>query len=124
MMAREAGARRVYFASASPPVRHANVYGIDMPSRTELIAAFRNDEEIRQEIGADALIYQDLEAMKCAVRDINPALTQFDTSCFDGRYITGDVSADYLDSIEAARSRPVRDDGEGGQLDLNLVNSE
>ncbi|MEW6514427.1 MAG: amidophosphoribosyltransferase [Pseudomonadota bacterium] len=124
MMAREAGAKRVYFASASPPVRHANVYGIDMPSRTELIAAFRNDEEIRQEIGADALIYQDLDAMKKAVRDINPALTQFDTSCFDGQYITGDVSVDYLNSIEAARSRPVRDDGEGGQLDLNLVNAE
>jgi amidophosphoribosyltransferase len=124
MMAREAGAKKVYFASASPPVRHANVYGIDMPSRTELIAAFRTDEEIRQEIGADALIYQDLEAMKKAVRDINPTLTHFDTSCFDGLYITGDVSADYLTSVEAARSRPVRDDGDGGQLDLNLVNSE
>ena len=127
MMAREAGAKRVYFASASPPVRHANVYGIDMPSRTELIAAFRNDEEIRQEIGADALIYQDLEAMKSAVRDINPALTQFDTSCFDGHYITGDVSADYLSSIEAARSKPSRHDGDGGdgsQLDLNLVSHE
>ena len=123
-MAREAGAKKVYFASASPPVRHANVYGIDMPSRTELIAAFRNDEEIRQEIGADALIYQDLEAMKNAVREINPALTQFDTSCFDGHYITGDVSADYLSSIEEARSRPSRDDGEGGQLDLNLVTNE
>jgi amidophosphoribosyltransferase len=120
-MARDAGARKVYFASASPPVRYANVFGIDMPSRTELIAAFRNDAEIQREIGADALIYQDLEAMKNAVRSINPALTQFDTSCFDGHYITGDVSADYLSSVEAARSRPHREENDGGQLDLNLI---
>jgi amidophosphoribosyltransferase len=92
-----------------------------MPSRTELIAAFRNDAEIQREIGADALIYQDLEAMKNAVRSINPALTQFDTSCFDGHYITGDVSADYLSSVEAARSRPHREENDGGQLDLNLI---
>jgi amidophosphoribosyltransferase len=124
-MAREAGARRVYFASASPPVRFANVYGIDMPSRGELIAAFRDDEEICREIGADALIYQDLDALKAAVRAINPAITQFDTSCFDGHYITGDVTAEYLEDIEAARGKPVKgDDGEGGQLDLNLVSSD
>jgi amidophosphoribosyltransferase len=123
-MAREAGARKVYFASASPPVRFPNVYGIDMPTRAELIAAFRSDEEICREIGADALIYQDLEALKAAVRSVNPAITQFDTSCFDGKYITGDVSADYLESVEQARGRPVKgghDDGDGGQLDLNLV---
>jgi amidophosphoribosyltransferase len=124
LMARDAGAKKVYFASASPPVRFANVYGIDMPSRTELIAAFRNDEEIRREIGADALIYQDLDAMKNAVRSVNPVLTQFDTSCFDGQYITGDVSADYLASVESARGKPSQDDGEGGQLDLNLVAAE
>ncbi|MFN3884030.1 MAG: amidophosphoribosyltransferase [Rhodocyclaceae bacterium] len=121
LMARDAGAKKVYFASASPPVRYANVYGIDMPTRAELIAAYRNDEEIRREIGADALIYQDLDALREAVRALNPALTQFDTSCFDGRYITGDVSAEYLDSIEAARAGPVRDEGGGSQLDLNLV---
>ena len=123
MMAREAGARKVYFASASPPVRYPNVYGIDMPTRSELIAAFRSDEEIRREIGADALIYQDLEALKAAVRSVNPAITQFDTSCFDGKYITGDVSADYLESVEQARSGPARnmpEDAEG-QLDLNLA---
>ncbi len=124
MMAREAGAKKVYFASASPPVRHANVYGIDMPSRAELIAAYRNDEEICREIGADALIYQDLEALRQAVRAVNPALTHFDTSCFDGHYVTGDVSPDYLAHIESARSKPCHDDGEGGQLDLNLVSSE
>jgi amidophosphoribosyltransferase len=125
-MARDAGAKKVYFASASPPVRHANVYGIDMPSRAELIAAYRNDEEIRHEIGADVLIYQDLEALKKAVHVVNPALTRFDTSCFDGQYITGDISPDYLVSVENARGRPRPGDGdgEGGQLDLNLVTSE
>lgn len=131
MMAREAGAKKVYFASASPPVRFANVYGIDMPTRAELIAAFRNDEEICQEIGADALIYQDLSALKEAVRAVNPTVTQFETSCFDGTYITGDVSATYLQNMEDERSKPAKevagDDGdghdEGGQLDLNLVQS-
>jgi amidophosphoribosyltransferase len=94
-----------------------------MPSRAELIAAYRNDEEICREIGADALIYQDLEALRQAVRELNPALTHFDTSCFDGLYVTGDVSVDYLASIESARNKPSHDDGEGGQLDLNLVSS-
>jgi amidophosphoribosyltransferase len=123
LMAREAGARRVYFASASPPVRFANVYGIDMPTRSELIAAFRTDEEICREIGADALIYQDLEALKQAVRAINPAITRFDCSCFDGSYITGDISAEYLHSVEQARGKPgkaIAEDGDG-QLDLNLA---
>jgi amidophosphoribosyltransferase len=133
LMAREAGAKKVYFASASPPVRFANVYGIDMPTRTELIAAFRSDEEICREIGADALIYQDLEALRQAVRTLNPALTQFDTSCFDGHYVTGDISAEYLDGVEQARGRKPKgghgdgdgsDGGDGSQLDLNLVASE
>jgi amidophosphoribosyltransferase len=129
MMAREAGAKKVYFASASPPVRFANVYGIDMPTRAELIASHRSDEEICREIGADALIYQDLDALKTAVNSLNPALTNFDTSCFDGHYITGDISTDYLASVESARGKPGQqhdshdDDGEGGQLDLNLVSS-
>ena len=124
-MAREAGAKKVYFASASPPVRHANVYGIDMPTRSELIAAFRNDEEICREIGADGLVYQDLEDLKEAVRALNPALTHFETSCFDGHYITGDVSAAYLEGMELARSKPVKGEGEeGGQMDLNLISNE
>ena len=123
-MARDAGAKKVYFASASPPVRFPNVYGIDMPTRAELIAANRDDEEIRREIGADVLIYQDLTALRNAVRSVNPALTQFDTSCFDGLYITGDICADYLASIESTRGRPVHDEGDGGQLDLNLVAAE
>ena len=124
MMAREAGAKKVYFASASPPVRFPNVYGIDMPTRSELIAAFRNDDEIRREIGADGLVYQDLDALRASVRAINPAITHFDTSCFDGQYITGDVSPEYLADIEAARGRSLKagsEDADGGQLDLNLV---
>lgn len=125
-MAREAGAKKVYFASASPPVRYPNVYGIDMPTRNELIASFRSDEEIRREIGADALIYQDLEALKAAVTAVNPSLVNFESSCFDGKYITGDVTPDYLDRIERARNNPamISDESETGQLDLNLVQSE
>jgi len=106
MMAREAGAKKVYFASASPPVRFANVYGIDMPSRSELIASFRSDEEICQEIGADALVYQDIEDLKAAVQALNPSITQFETSCFDGHYVTGDVTSDYLQKMENERDKP------------------
>ena len=122
-MAREAGARKVYFASAAPPVRFPNVYGIDMPTRSELIAAHRTEDEVAREIGADALIYQDLEALKECVRKLNPKLTSFETSCFDGQYITGDVSSDYLHTIEVRRdaARDSEDDSEGAQLDLNLV---
>jgi amidophosphoribosyltransferase len=91
-MAREAGARKVYMASAAPPVRHPNVYGIDMPTKEELIAHNRSVEEIRRFIGADALIYQDVDAMKRVVKALNPKLDGFEASCFDGHYITGDVS--------------------------------
>ena len=90
-MAREAGANKVYMASAAPPVRYPNVYGIDMPTREELIAHDRSIEEIRRFIGADALIYQDVDAMKRVVKALNPRLDGFEASCFDGRYITGDV---------------------------------
>jgi amidophosphoribosyltransferase len=91
-MAREAGARKVYMASAAPPVRYPNVYGIDMPTKEELIAHGRSVEEIRRFIGADALIYQDVDAMKRVVKALNPKLDGFEASCFDGVYITGDVS--------------------------------
>ena len=122
-MAREAGARKVFFASAAPPVRFPNVYGIDMPTRAELIAAHRSEEEVAIELGADALIYQDLAALKEAVRQVNPKLQRFETSCFDGNYITGDVTNDYLLTIETRRdaARDSSEDGEGAQLDLNLV---
>jgi amidophosphoribosyltransferase len=121
-MARESGARKVFFASAAPPVRFPNVYGIDMPTRAELIAAHRSEEEVAREIGADALVYQDLDALKEAVRRCNPKLTSFETSCFDGHYITGDITVDYLRSIEVRRNAK-RDSGDDDapQLDLNLA---
>src|SRR4051812_12882477 len=124
-MAREAGARKVFFASAAPPVRFPNVYGIDMPTRAELIAAHRTEDEVGREIGADALIYQDLEALKDAVRRCNPKLTSFETSCFDGVYIPGDVTKDSLHAIETRRDAE-RDSGddEGAQLDLNLATAQ
>ncbi len=122
-MAREAGARKVYFASAAPPVRFPNVYGIDMPTRSELIAAHRTEDEVGREIGADALIYQDLDALKECVSRLNPRLTSFETSCFDGKYITGDVTSDYLHTIEVRRdaARDSEEDPDSAQLDLNLV---
>ena len=103
-MAREAGARKVYMASAAPPVRFPNVYGIDMPTKDELVAHNRTMEEIRQFIGADALIYQDVNAMKRVVGALNPAVQGFEASCFDGHYITGDISAADFDAIATQRS--------------------
>ncbi len=102
-MAREAGAAKVYFASASPPVRFPNVYGIDMPNQRELVATGRSEVEVANEIGADLLIYQDLESLKAAVRAANPKLMHFEASCFDGKYITGDVTADYLSQLACER---------------------
>ncbi len=102
-MARDAGARKVYMASAAPPVRFPNVYGIDMPTNAELIAHNRSIEEIRQFIGADALIYQDVAAMKRVVNALNPLIRSFEASCFDGHYITGDVSAADFDAIATQR---------------------
>ncbi|MEY4345999.1 MAG: hypothetical protein RL032_1831 [Pseudomonadota bacterium] len=91
-MARDAGARKVYMASAAPPVRYPNVYGIDMPTSSELVAHNRTVEEIREIIGCDALIYQDVDGMKKAIGSLNPNLAGFDASCFDGVYVTGDIS--------------------------------
>jgi amidophosphoribosyltransferase len=123
-MARDCGAAKVYFASAAPPVRYPNVYGIDMPSRHELLATNRADHEIAAEIGADAVFYQELDALIAAVGYSNPAITNFDTSCFDGKYITGDVTPEYLAEIEAHRidGETRMHDGElaSYQLDLNL----
>jgi amidophosphoribosyltransferase len=103
-MARDAGAKKVYFASAAPPVRYANVYGIDMPSRSELVANGRTEEEIGEFIGADRLIYQRLDDLIDAVREGNPEITRVDASCFDGNYITGNVSDDFLRAVAGARS--------------------
>jgi amidophosphoribosyltransferase len=102
-MAREAGARKVYMASAAPPVRFPNVYGIDMPTAEELIAHGRSLEEIRAFIGADALIYQDVDAMKRVVGALNPRVNSFEASCFDGSYITGDVSVADFATLRAQR---------------------
>jgi len=103
-MARDAGARRVYFASASPPVRFPNVYGIDMPAAGELVAANRTEEEVCKVIGADRLIYQELDDLIKAVRYDNSAIDAFDASCFSGEYVTGDVTPEYLKQLEAVRS--------------------
>ncbi|UZD56045.1 amidophosphoribosyltransferase [Caldimonas aquatica] len=118
-MAREAGARKVYMASAAPPVRFPNVYGIDMPTKEELIAHNRSIEEVRQFIGADALIYQDLAAMKRAVGGLNPCIGGFEASCFDGVYVTGDVSAADFAAMEHQRTTQPEDD-EGGSSRLAL----
>ena len=103
-LAREAGAKKVYFASAAPPVRYPNVYGIDMPAVTELIANGRTVEEIQQMIGADRLIYQDLNGLIRSVRHDNSTITEFDTSCFSGQYVTGDVTEQYLHELESRRN--------------------
>ena len=109
-MARDAGARKVYMASAAPPVRYPNVYGIDMPTHSELIAHNRSVEEIRQFIGADALIYQDVAAMKRVVGALNPLIQGFEASCFDGHYITGDVSAADFATMAAQRASQGNED--------------
>lgn len=103
-MARDAGAKKVYFASAAPPVRYQNVYGIDMPSNNELIASDRTEDEVGAEIGADWLVFQDLQDLIEAVGKGNPDIEVFDASVFTGEYITGDVSSDYLNDLQASRS--------------------
>jgi len=102
-MARDAGARKVYFASASPPVRYPNIYGIDMPAPSELIASGRDEKEIEQELGADRLIYQGLDDLIEACREGNAGITRFDTSCFSGEYVTG-VEDGYLEDLQSRRS--------------------
>ena len=119
-MAREAGANKVYMASAAPPVRFPNVYGIDMPTREELVAHGRTIEEVRQFIGADALIYQDVDAMKRVVKALNPRLDGFEASCFDGQYITGDISSSDFETLETQRRQQPEDeeDRKGSRLAL------
>jgi len=125
-MARDAGARKVFFASAAPPVRYPNVYGIDMPTARELIAFGRTDAEIAREIGADRLIYQDLDALVEDCRSVNPAIENFEASCFSGDYVTGDVTPEYLANIDAQRNdgELARREASASQMDLNLATSE
>ena len=107
-MAREAGAKKVYFASAAPPVRYPNVYGIDMPAVDELIAAGRTEAEVEEFIGADWLIYQDLDDLVSAVNHEHANIVSFDTSCFSGEYVTGDVSSAYLEELGVIRSNQAK----------------
>ena len=102
-MARDAGAKKVFFASASPPIRYPNVYGIDMPYVEELVAHGRSVDEIAMQIGADKLIYQDLEDLVSSVKEHNGSIEEFDSSCFTGEYITGGVDENFLDNLHNSR---------------------
>ena len=121
-MARDAGARKVYMASAAPPVRYPNVYGIDMPTSDELVAHNRTVEQIRQLIGCDALIYQDVDGMKKAIGSLNPAIKGFDASCFDGVYVTGDITVADIARLNA--NRVVADEGAEDNSRLALPNHD
>ena len=124
LMARAAGAKKVFFASAAPPVRYPNVYGIDMASKNEFVAHNKTDNEICQTIGADKLIYQDLEDLIWSVQQGNPDILQFDCSCFDGKYITNDIDNNYLKNIEALRSDDAKEKNminENSELIYNQV---
>jgi amidophosphoribosyltransferase len=120
-LAREAGARRVYFASAAPPVRYPNVYGIDMPAARELVASGRSVEEVMRLIGADWLVYQDLEDLIAACRHEDSQIEEFDTSCFSGHYITGDVTPQYLDRLQRERSDEAKQRGRDARGALKIV---
>ncbi len=123
-MARDAGARNVYFASAAPPVRYPNVYGIDMPSASELVAHGRTEEEVARLIGADRLFYQDLDALVESVRRGNRNIDSFDDSVFTGHYVTGDIDARYLQHIDALRNDVAKHSvDDGRQIALDLFNS-
>jgi amidophosphoribosyltransferase len=111
-MARDAGANKVFMASAAPGVRHPNVYGIDMPSASELIAHNRTDQEVGDLIGADWLIYQDLEDLVASAKEGNSAITRFECSVFDGHYVTGDVDARYLDRVDSQRNDSAKKGGD------------
>ncbi|PWV67595.1 amidophosphoribosyltransferase [Halomonas sp. A11-A] len=123
-MAREAGANKVYFASAAPPVRYPNVYGIDMPAASELIAHGRSEAEVGELIGADRIFYQDLEDLKSACREVNPNLDAFDCSVFDGNYVTGDIDAAYLADLEASRSDDAKQQQSAGDHALVGVHNQ
>jgi amidophosphoribosyltransferase len=125
-MARDAGARKVYLASAAPPVRYPNVYGIDMPTKDELVAHGRTIEEIRELIGCDALIYQDVEGMKRAIMKAAPAVPEsphmklngFDASCFDGVYVTGDIDTEAISRMNGNRPRIEENEEDSSRLAL------
>lgn len=103
-MAKDVGAKSVVFASCAPPIRHCNVYGIDMPSRSELVAHERDETEIARVIGADLVIYQTLEDLVESCRQFNPEIPQFDCSVFTGEYVTGGINDAYLNNVEKLRN--------------------
>jgi amidophosphoribosyltransferase len=113
-MARDAGAKKVFMASAAPGVRYPNVYGIDMPSASELIAHGRSDEEVGELIGADWLIYQDLEDLVASASEGNGSIKRFECSVFDGEYVTGDVDGAYLAKIDSIRNDAAKRGGDDG----------
>jgi amidophosphoribosyltransferase len=123
-MARDAGARKVYMASAAPPVRFPNVYGIDMPTPSELVAHGRTVEEVKALIGCDELIYQDVEGMKKAIGSLNPQLEGFDASCFDGVYVTGDINPEDIARINEARIGQEDPLEESGRSRLSIPNAQ
>lgn len=123
-MARDAGAKKVYFASAAPPVRYPNVYGIDMPAAHELIAHNLTENEICAAIGADRMIYQDLDDLIDAVRKGNPNIKHFDTSCFSNKYITGDIDDAYLEYTEALRNDTAQTERNSEKLIIEMQNSD
>ena len=108
-MARNAGAKRVYFASAAPPVIHPNVYGIDMPAREELVAHGRLEEEIADIIDADWLVYQTINDLKSSAVEGNPKISDFECSAFDGNYVTGDIDEDYLMNVSSIRNDAMKE---------------
>jgi amidophosphoribosyltransferase len=123
-MARDAGAKKVYFASAAPAVRYPNVYGIDMPAVNELIAHGRTEKEVGTAIGADRIIYQDLKDLIKAVQKGNTKIAHFDTSCFDHQYITGDIDDAYLENIEALRNDMAQSENNSGSSIIDMHNSD
>lgn len=121
-MARAAGAKKIYFASAAPEIRYPNVYGIDMPTKNELIAHGRTVEEIAELIGVDKLIFQDLEALTSAIQQENQAIKFFDCSVFTGEYVTGTVSESYLNNIALQRSDAAKRKREKDATNLEIHN--
>jgi len=121
-MARDAGANKVYFGSAAPPIRFQNVYGIDMPAAEELIAYNRTEEEVGEAIGADCIVYQSLESLISAVKRGNKGIETFDCSVFDGKYVTG-VSPDYLDELGRQRGESAKAKRKRQTVGVDLYNN-
>ncbi|HDR1344672.1 TPA: amidophosphoribosyltransferase [Pasteurella multocida] len=123
-MARAAGAKKIYFASAAPEIRYPNVYGIDMPTKNELIAYGRDVDEIANLIGVDKLIFQDLDALTGSVQQENPSIQDFDCSVFTGVYVTGDITPEYLDNIAEQRNDIAKKKREKDATNLEMHNEK